>query len=201
MQAIVVAGMAKGVGKTTLACSVISNLPGRVGAIKAAVHDDITQLTITAEESGAAGADTDTARFLAAGAVSAVLIKSSPIDLANGLQEAKALIGEVDYLVVEGNHVLKHLVPALTLFVRTVSVPGKPSAAMAEQEADILVEAKDVLRPESVAESLVFTKKSTRITCHKAHLVADALGIPLRSVGRLLDAQGIKVTQCKLGLF
>jgi len=54
---------------------------------------------------------------------------------------------------------------------------------------------------ERVIEAIQAAAIDNRLTCEKAHELADTLGIPLRELGVLCDQMKIKITACQLGCF
>lgn len=55
--------------------------------------------------------------------------------------------------------------------------------------------------PTEVMEAVKAAAVDNRITCEKAHGLADELGVPRGVVGRALDLLDIKITECQLGCF
>ena len=39
------------------------------------------------------------------------------------------------------------------------------------------------------------------LSCPRAHVLAEDLGVSLRRIGRICDAEQIKITNCQLGCF
>jgi len=54
---------------------------------------------------------------------------------------------------------------------------------------------------EMVLEAIQAASHDSRLTCEKAHELADKLGIPLKELGILCDQMKIKITACQLGCF
>lgn len=204
MEIIVVAGQAHSVGKTTLASMIISNLGGSVGAIKCSIHANDDERMVTAKPDIIRQERTDTDILAASGAEQVVYLVSDAAHLKDSLGQAKSLIGEKDYLVIEGNSVLDYLTPDLTVYIKRDGVEVKPSAEKASARADLIVDSDELqtytLQKEPKG-TVPFTFQENRVPCYKAHLMAKMLGIPLKSLGQLMNEHKVKVKECQLGLF
>jgi hypothetical protein len=55
--------------------------------------------------------------------------------------------------------------------------------------------------PPAVLDAVQAAAEDGRISCEKAHELANELGVPLALVGRALDLAKIKITRCQLGCF
>ena len=146
MAIIVVGGSSRGVGKTPLVCGLIAALPEfRWTAVKITTHDHGQPKPIWEETT--AGKGTDTARYLAAGAVRAFLatppMRNHPPtrDLPPMLDELWPHFGPGTNLIFESNSILEHLQPNLCLLVQGASDHDrrKPSFTAAPRHADALV--------------------------------------------------------------
>jgi hypothetical protein len=145
MAIIVVGGGGRGAGKTALICGLMRALPElEWTAIKITsdAHDKPTPIW----EETAAGEETDTGRYLAAGARRALLVTAADSDpgasnLGSIVQQILAEHSPASSLIFESNRVLSHLRPDLCL--AAASNPHgshKPSFALVEQRMDALVE-------------------------------------------------------------
>jgi hypothetical protein len=138
MAILVVGGGGKGAGKTALICGLLRALPDRKWtAIKITSHAHVPHEPIFEET--AAGQETDTARYLAAGAGRALLFTAHEGGL--GALMRKFLDEHPgSHLIVESNSVLNHLKPDLC-FAVSMSLKGgdKPSFEIVEQCADATV--------------------------------------------------------------
>jgi hypothetical protein len=54
---------------------------------------------------------------------------------------------------------------------------------------------------EQVLEAIQAASLDNKLTCEKAHELADKLGIPLKELGVLCNEMKIKITACQLGCF
>lgn len=204
MEIIAVTGKAKGVGKTTLAGLIVCNLRYNVGAIKCSLEEGQEDRLVTDHPLITGEKGTDTAHFLSCGALKAVFLRTSCQRLKEDLHRAIDLCAGVDYLVIEGNSILKFLNPSLVIYVERGDVKAKPSAGAARQRADLIVDYFGISRLKTERlryHELPFMFNLKEISCRKAWLLASALGISLPVLGKKLDLEGIKVRKCSLGLF
>jgi hypothetical protein len=141
MAIIVVGGSSKGVGKTTLVCGLIAALDRfRWTAVK--ITSDAHRGLPPIYEEESAGPQTDTSRYLAAGAERAFLLTVPPQrDLAEALDEFWPLIGRGANLIFESNRAAGHVTADACLLVQGDPREGtaKPSFYRAAQFADALV--------------------------------------------------------------
>jgi len=136
MTIIVVGGSGRGAGKTALICGLLRALPDRNWtAIKITSHAHGETIV----EETAAGEETDTSRYLAAGAKHALLVTANEGGLGALVQK---ILGEHpgSHLIFESNSVLNHLKPDLCFAVSTdLKVGDKPSFEIVERCADATV--------------------------------------------------------------
>ena len=156
MAIIVVGGSTKGAGKTTLVCGLIAALPEfRWNAVKITTHahDDYPPIW----EEKLPGDDSDTARYLAAGAIRAFLATpptqpltaqpNRPPLLDQLLDQLWPNFGRGTNLIFESNSVVHHVRPNVCLMIhagpkRELPLPQrKPSFLAALNHADALVAA------------------------------------------------------------
>jgi hypothetical protein len=155
MAIIVVGGSSRGAGKTALVCGLIAALPEfRWTAIKITTHDHGQAGTVFPGpifEEELPGEQTDTARYLAAGAHRAFLAMPAPRlhtdepDLTAVLDELWPRFGRGTNLIFESNSVVHHVSPNVCLMVHAIAkrelpLPArKPSFFAALHHADALV--------------------------------------------------------------
>lgn len=145
MAIIVVGGSGRGVGKTTLVCGVIATLPDlQWVAVKITCHEHWTVEPIWEESEP--GNETDTARYLAAGARRAFLLTVpekrdlNETALGSVLGEFFRHAGRGQNVIFESNRVLQHVQPNVCLMVQSdVEAEPKPSFQHAVRFADALV--------------------------------------------------------------
>jgi hypothetical protein len=140
MAIIVVGGNSRGVGKTALVCGLIAALSEvRWTAVKITTHEYGTADSIWEETEPGQGSDT--ARYLAAGAVRALLVTAPLSDFSLLLNELWAKLGPGANIIFESNRILEHLKPDLCLMVHEASdgAEQKPSFNLAARCADAMV--------------------------------------------------------------
>lgn len=146
MAIAVIGGSGRGVGKTTLVCGVIAALHDLEWiAVKITSHEHWTVEPIWEESEP--GEETDTARYLAAGARRAFLLTVPEAHdlnesvLGRVLGEFFRYAGRGHNVIFESNRVLHHVQPNLCLMVQGASdaPEPKPSFQRAVQYADALV--------------------------------------------------------------
>ena len=151
---VVVGGVHKGAGKTTLSCLLVGNLPGW-GALKVTTtHEGSVrpvEATSTAcgelkspflvvhdrgvlDETG-----TDTWKLRQAGAVRVAWLRATPEHLARGLEHALRGFEDLPGVVVEGTNVARHMGDLYLLAARPPVRKIKPSARATAGRADLAV--------------------------------------------------------------
>jgi molybdopterin-guanine dinucleotide biosynthesis protein len=151
---IVVGGVHKGAGKTTLTCFLLGHLPGW-GALKVTTTHEGTICPV--EASCAACGElqapyalvrdpavlqqdgTDTWRLGEAGAARVAWLRSTPQALAAGLAASLPGFAELPGVVVEGTNVARHLGDLYLLAARPPVRRVKPSALATAGRADLAV--------------------------------------------------------------
>ena len=117
---IVIGGQCRGVGKTAMMVDVIRAFPNCDWlALKITQHHtderDCSPYVFWAEADGTR--DSDTSRFIAAGAARAFLLRVRPGHFRDAVPELGALAGAAENVIIEGNTVLEYLTLTLTIFV------------------------------------------------------------------------------------
>jgi hypothetical protein len=144
---IVVGGSGRGVGKTALVCGLIAALTEfRWTAIKISTHDHGKPKPVW--EEAAAGKETDTARYLAAGAERALLATAEGDELGAIVRELMDTQGLGAHLIFESNQVLNYLRPDVCLAVHggLDHARRKPSFGDVVRRADAMVARSDADR-------------------------------------------------------
>ncbi len=54
---------------------------------------------------------------------------------------------------------------------------------------------------ETLAEAILSAAENNRLTCERAHALAQELHVTLREIGALCDELKIKIAACQLGCF
>lgn len=163
MAIIVVGGSTRGAGKTTLVCGLIAALPEfRWTAVKITTHEHGYPTPIWEETKP--GDETDTARYLAAGAKRAFLAcapggdKGAEHSLPAVLDELWPRFGRGTNLIFESNSVVHHVRPNVCLMIhaspkRELPLPErKPSfiAAVGHADAMVALSHADEVTPEGL---------------------------------------------------
>ena len=142
MAIVVVGGTGKGVGKTSLICGLIAALPER-SWIAAKISSHVHGAFSPVREETEAGQETDTARYLAAGARRAFLLTAPDgIDLQHALDRLWAECEAGGNFIFESNQILDYVRPELCLMVRGDTEP-KPSFSHAVRLTDAMVSRAD----------------------------------------------------------
>jgi hypothetical protein len=138
---VVVGGSAKDIGKTALVCGVIAALPEfDWTAVKITGHDydfgSISQSSVVTETT--AGQETDTARYLAAGARRALLVRRCGPDVPMG--EIRVALEGACNILFESNRIMDVVKPDVCLaLVGGSGTELKPSFLGLLRKADALV--------------------------------------------------------------
>lgn len=139
MAIIVVGGSGRGAGKTSLVCGLIRALPELPWtAVKITSHAHGRAEPVYEET--AAGQESDTARYLAAGAKRALLVRAHEDTFAALVKEVLERRAPRSHVIFESNSVLHHLRPDVCLSAATTLRGGhKVSYALVEQCMDASV--------------------------------------------------------------
>jgi hypothetical protein len=133
---VIVAGFARKTGKSTTVCDIIAATPeARWTAVKLTSHEHGANLErpVVAEEREPS--DTDTGRYLRAGAARAFWVRSRAKDIENALKPLMS--GNV---IVESNSAVGIIAADLILFIGAAdAADSKPSATRASALANITV--------------------------------------------------------------
>jgi len=133
---ITVSGASKDVGKSSLAAYLASRCRSCAG-MKVSIHEERPPGEAVVEERE--GSPTDTGRLYAAGARPVLWVRTTRKDLEGDLAAALSRL-DAPVVVVEGNSVLRHLVPDFAVFVMFPTFEGfKPSAFEALARAHVVV--------------------------------------------------------------
>ena len=137
---ISVSGLHSGIGKTELCCRILSLLPG-ICAIKITINDQATE--VIGDEASIMVPGKDTWRLKTSGADRVVWVRAQEAHLKKALAGAIARCGTCERLLIEGNSMLAHLTPALSIFICDsricAAAPPKPSRAAALAKADLVI--------------------------------------------------------------
>jgi molybdopterin-guanine dinucleotide biosynthesis protein len=191
---ILVSSKRKGLGKTTLIEKFIENLKGDIVVIKSSIHDKYDEFKLIEDNNIIKEDNTDTDIFDKAGAAKVYYLKSNKASLKEGVKKSlnKTKEKEYDYLIVEGNSIIEFINFNLVFYLDVEGGDKKDSAEMCKNRADIIINKEKEQKIE-----LNFDK----ISCFKAHVIGHSLGLPLKTVGKMLNDADVRVNDCQLGLF
>jgi hypothetical protein len=118
---VIVGGQTRGVGKTSVVCSLIAGMPEREWtAVKLSAHGHGAAVEIHEEMNAGSGADSecsDSGRYLDAGAVRSYYISVPVRGLWRAMPRFLDILAEANNAVVESTSVLAYLRPELALAV------------------------------------------------------------------------------------
>ncbi len=131
------------------------------------------------------------------------LLNDYNIEIAGGLGEVAGKIWRVG-LMGEGarqQHVM-YLLSALEVILKDLGHieqvgPGVAAATRVYAGLDVAYGGE---KPE-LAEAVKGASKGGRLSCHRAHQLAEDEGTPLSAIGRVANEEGIKISSCMLGCF
>ncbi|HZL56447.1 MAG TPA: hypothetical protein VFC21_05170 [Bryobacteraceae bacterium] len=158
---VVVGGHSRNIGKTSVACGIIRNLPEfRWTAIKITQYPGDPLYPVAPTEEYGANPTTDSGRFLAAGAERAFWLRTSTGRLSEGLPHLRRMIDEAENALVESNSVLEFLQPDLYLMTVNGAIADfKPtSRRFLDRAQALVVTSESRLEWEGVPPSLLETK-------------------------------------------
>jgi hypothetical protein len=147
---LVVGGQKRNIGKSGVVAALIRSFPKAGWAavkITSHLHGDAGPVSVHEETEVV---DTDTGRFLAAGAERSYLIRAGAGRLSAALPALREIIKLAPNTIIESNSVLEHLSPDLYLLVAHPAVrEWKESAAthLARADAILLVQPPDSCAP------------------------------------------------------
>jgi hypothetical protein len=164
MAIVVVGGHSRNVGKTSVVAGLIAAMPGmRWTAFKVTQFGhglcsangepcdcETSEHTMAVSEERNASAGTDSARFLAAGAVRSFWVRTRTGDLAEAMPRIRKELDRAENAIFESNSILRFLRPDLYLSVLDPTVEDfKESARLYLDRADAVLAPEGVLgRPE-----------------------------------------------------
>jgi hypothetical protein len=144
MAIIVVGGGPRKVGKTSVVGEIISALREQIWtALKITPHRHEAEVGSPrwriVEEKDRLG-NSDTSRYLAAGAARAYLVEAAPESLHEAMPQVRKLVSECGNAIIESNSILEFLQPDLCLAIIDPSAKDvKPSAEDVLSQADAVI--------------------------------------------------------------
>jgi hypothetical protein len=149
MAMILVGGQAKNIGKTTLVCNIVAALSQlRWNAVKITTHRHeavgcelrIEGTSWLVWEQISLTTESDTTRFLRAGAEKAFLIEAEDAGLEEAHASLRSLLRENSHVIVESTRTARVLPPDLFLMlINTAETDVKPSAQQQLGNVDIVL--------------------------------------------------------------
>ena len=151
MAIVVIGGHAKNIGKTGVACGLISALPERRWtAIKITqhTHGELAEDGVAISEETDRAAGTDSSRYLAAGAARAFWVRTGDGQIAEAMPRIQAIIAEAENVIVESNSVVGFLQPDVYAVVLDSDVADfKASSLRYFDRADAILFRGETLEP------------------------------------------------------
>ncbi len=204
MVTIVVSGKAGKVGKTSLIADILQRLHLKTGVIKTSVTEGNEGTMVTDDPAVIKDPGTDTALFVENGAERVVYLRCDYEQLEDSLARARELVGNVEYLIIEGNSVQDFINPTLVIYLDREDVEAKESANKAAEKADVFYKYEDLsglFQGEKTLKDIPFKFNIEQISCFKAHLLSEIIGIKVPVLGKMLDKDEIRINHCQLGCF
>jgi molybdopterin-guanine dinucleotide biosynthesis protein len=190
MAMILVGGQAKNVGKTTLVCNIIAALPQlRWNAIKITTHRHeaigcelrIEGTSWLVWEQISAASQSDTIRFLGAGAEKAFLIQAESAALEEAYASLRSFLTPDSHVIVESTRAASILHPDLfLLLVNRGQIDFKSSAQQQLGNADVLLcrgEQKPTpdFLPKALQHKPIFRSMSSSVEPGLVSLISDVV--------------------------
>lgn len=152
MAIVVIGGQSRNIGKTSVVCGLIAAMPERhwtaikITQCKHGATDgeqcdcELAGSSVAISEERDATSGTDSSRYLAAGAVRAVWVRTLPGRLGEAMRRIRAEIDASANVIIESNCVLEYLKPDLYASVLDpASGDFKPSARQYLEQADAIL--------------------------------------------------------------
>jgi hypothetical protein len=188
MAVVVVGGQSRGVGKTSVVAGFIARLPEmHWTAFKITQHEhgldradgapgdrqtDGRTFAISEERDASSG--TDSGRFLAAGAVRSLLVRTQPGKLADAVPCIRTEIASAENAILESNSVMQFLQPDLYLTVLDAATTDfKDSAQLFLDRADAVLMRATALEPQWEGISMRLLRGKPRFTIVPPDYVTD----------------------------
>ncbi|MFW6294770.1 MAG: hypothetical protein ACOC1M_03500 [Halanaerobium sp.] len=201
MEMIGVSASSSKAGKTTLISLMLESSCIKSAVIKTSINNDLDQYKVINDPKIINKEGTDTGRFIKHGANKVILLESPAAQIPSAYQLAESLLtNNIERLFIEGNTIINFLNPNLLFYLNNSEEPEKDSAKMVKNRAEIKINTNTLLSANKLKDVL-FTIQPKQLSCYKAHLLAELMGLKVGQVGKIIKDQDIKVTKCQLGLF
>jgi molybdopterin-guanine dinucleotide biosynthesis protein len=189
MAIVVIGGHSRNVGKTSVVEGVIRALPemcwtaikitqfghGMCSANGEPCDCETAEHTLAVSEERETASGTDTSRYLAAGAVRSLWVRTRTGDLAEAMPRIRKELEKTENIVIESNSILRFLKPDVYLSVLDPTVEDfKDSARLYLDRADAVLVPQGVLgRPEWKGVSLKLLDGASVLAIHPPEYVTD----------------------------
>lgn len=203
MAVVVVGGHSRSVGKTSVVVGLIERLPemcwtalkitqyghGFCTADGAPCDCQTDDHTLAISEERNANSGTDTARFLAAGAVRSLWVRTRQGMLAEGMPRIRKELASAENAILESNSVMQFLKPDLYLTVLDAGTADfKDSARLFLDRADAVLVRETELEPRWTGVSAKLMGDTPRFAIRPPEYATDELVDFVR--GRIVSAAG-----------
>lgn len=201
MEMIGVSASSSKAGKTTLISLMLESSCIKTAVIKTAINNDLDQYKVVNNPKIINKEGTDTGRFKKHGANKVILMQTPAAQIPSAYQLAESLLtDDIERLFIEGNTIINFLNPNLLFYLNNSEEPEKESAKMVKNRAEIKINTNALLSANKLNE-VPFIIQPDKLSCYKAHLLAELMGLKVGQVGKIIKEQDVKVTKCQLGLF
>lgn len=147
MAIVVIGGQSKDVGKTSVVCALMAAMPERRWtAIKVSRHDagsahgERDEQAVAVAEEHDSTANTDSSRYLAAGAARSLWVRTGAAPMADAVPRILAAMDGAENVILESNSVVGRLQPDLYAIVVNPAVADfKASATLYLDRADAIL--------------------------------------------------------------
>jgi len=198
METISLTGRPEGSGRTKLGVMLINNLRCGIGILKAEIKDSGSAM-VTDDHDIMRAESPGISSYLNSGAAQIIYLSSTLSELNSALERVYEMFDEIDYLLVEGNEVANYTNPGLIIYVSEGELLDTAEEEIS-REAHLIVDYVELQDNKDLTD-LKFTLTGDEISCYRAQLISDLLGLGYGEFGRKLNREGIKVRRCQLGLF
>jgi molybdopterin-guanine dinucleotide biosynthesis protein len=189
MAIVVIGGHSRNVGKTSVVAGVIRALPemrwtafkitqfghGMCSANGEPCDCETAEHTLAVSEERETASGTDTSRYLAAGAVRSLWVRTRTGDLSEAMPRIRKEMEKAENVVIESNSILRFLRPDIYLSVLDPTVEDfKDSARLYLDRADAVLVPEGVLgRPEWKGVSLKLLEGASVLAIRPPQYVTD----------------------------
>lgn len=207
---VLIGGSYSGCGKTTFGTRLLRALGNNWAVIKYTKTGFYSTIVTNKDILSVEGKDTK--KYLEAGACEVLWVQCPVETLSELLSMSLERLSNYKGIIIEGNSPIEFLKPDVVVFLNGLERPPKESAIKVKEQADIIIRPDNMEDALKEAEELINKKVllsqelkkraiDNRISCAMARQIAENLGLSYKEVGKMADANGIKITNCELGCF